>query len=103
MIQIIGFFKNYCNRTFLKSWIRCGEFLATEKHKVIHDFLKHYDEGKSIPFEEKPLDIIRYSGLTIYYIEFKKYDSFYSFYDSENRVDDFLRNVKYRFESTNQK
>ena len=39
----------------------------------------------------------------IYHIEFKKYNSFYSFYDSEKCVDGFLRNVKYRLESTNKK
>ena len=39
----------------------------------------------------------------IYYIEFKKHSSFYNFYDSEKCVDDFLRNVKYRFKSTNKK
>ena len=91
------------NKTLLKNCIRCNEFLATEKQKAVHDFLKHYDEGKNIPFEEKPLDIVRYPGLTIYYIEFKKHSSFYNFYDSEKCVDDFLRNVKYRFKSTNKK
>ena len=39
----------------------------------------------------------------IYYTEFKKHSSFYNFYDSEKCVDDFLRNVKYRFKSTNKK
>ena len=39
----------------------------------------------------------------MYYIEYKKHSSFYNFYDSEKYVDDFLRNVKYRFKSTNKK
>ena len=91
------------NKTLLKNCIRCNEFLATEKQKAVHDFFRHYDEGKNIPFEEKPLDIVRYPGLMIYYIEFKKHSSFYNFYDSEKCVDDFLRNVKYRFKSTNKK
>ena len=91
------------NKNLLKNCIRCNEFLATEKQKAVHDFLKHYDEGKNILFEEKPLDIVRYSGLTIYYIEFKKCSSFYNFYDSEKCVDDLLRNVKYRYKSTNKK
>ena len=80
-----------------------NEFLATEKQKAVHDFLKHYDKGKNIPFEEKLLDIVRYPGLAIYYIEFKKHSSFYNFYDSEKFVDFFLRNVKYRFKSTKKK
>ena len=91
------------NKTFLKNCIGCNEFLATEKHKADHDFLKHYDEGKNIPFEEKPLDIVRYPGLKIYYIEYKKHSSFYNFYNSENCADGFLRNIKYRFKSTNKK
>ena len=62
--------------------IRCNEFLATEKQTAVHDFLKHYDDGKSIPFEEKPLDIIRSPALTIYSIEFQKHSSFFNFYDS---------------------
>ena len=36
----------------LKNCVRCNEFLTTKKHKAVHDFLKHYDDGKSIPFEE---------------------------------------------------
>ena len=91
------------NKTLLKNCIRCNEFLATEKQKAVHDFLKHYDEGKNIPFEEKLLDIVRYPGVSIVSSEFKKYSSFYNFYDSEKCVDDFLRNVKYRFMSTNKK
>ena len=67
------------NKVFFKNCIRCNQFLATRKEKAIHDFLKHYNDGKSIPFEEKPLDIIRYPSLTIYQIEFRKYNSFYPF------------------------
>ena len=46
------------NKTLLTNSLR-NEFLATEKQKVVHNFLKHYDDGKTIPFEEKPLDIVR--------------------------------------------
>ena len=91
------------NKTLFTNCLRCNEFLATEKQKVVHNFLKHYDDGKTIPFEEKPLDIVRCPALTIYCIEFQKHSSFYNFYDSENCVDDFLRNVKYRFQSTSKK
>ena len=48
------------NKTLLKYCVRCIEFLETEKQKAVHNFLKHYNEGKNIPFEEKPLDIVRY-------------------------------------------
>ena len=82
------------NKTLLKNCIRCNEFLATEKQKAVPDFLKHYDEAKNILFEEKLLDIVKYPGLMVYYIDFKKYSSFYNFYNSEKCVDDFLRNLK---------
>ena len=49
------------------------------------------------------LDILKYSGLTIYSIEFKKYNNFYNFYDSEKCIDEFLRNVKYEFKATSKK
>ena len=47
------------NKTLLTNCLRCNEFLATEMQKVVHNFLKHCDDGKTIPFEEKPLDIVR--------------------------------------------
>ena len=75
------------------------EFLTTDKLKAVHNFLKHNEDGKSIPFEEKPLDILKVPALAIYSIEYSKYKDFYNFYNSEDCVDDFLRNVKYRFKS----
>ena len=59
-------------KRFLKNCVRCNKFLTTQKEKAVHDFLKHYDKGKNVPFEERPLDILRYSGLKIYSIEFNK-------------------------------
>ena len=57
----------------------------------IRQFIKHYEDSKSIPFEEKPVDILRLPALTIYSIEYSKYKDFYNFYNSEDYVDDFLR------------
>ena len=65
--------------------------------------MKHYEDGKTIPFEEKPLDIFKLSPLTIYSIEFRKHHSFYNFYNSELCVDDFLKNVRYRFKTGSKK
>ena len=91
------------NKAFLKNCIKCNEFLATKKEKAIHDFLKHYNDGKNILFEERSLDIIKYAALTIYQIEFKKHKNLYSFYNSEKCVDEFLQNVRYRFHATSKK
>ena len=95
--------QNVRNKPHLKKCIRCSEFIVTKKHKTEHDFLKHYAEGKDEPFEEKPLDILRYPALTIYKIEFKKHNEHYDFNNSEKCVDTFLRNVKYRYQATNKK
>ena len=96
------------NKSLSKHCVRCNEFLTTEKHKSIQNFLKHYEERKSIPFEVKPVDIVSYLGLSIYSIEFQKHKDFYDFYDiktfnSERCVDDFLRNIKYKFKPSGKK
>ena len=64
------------NKALLKHCVRYNEFLTTEKHKLVHNFLKHYHEGKSIPFEDKPTGIMRFSGLTISSSEFQKHGEF---------------------------
>ena len=38
------------DKSLLKGCLRCDEFLVTYKHKAVHNFLKHYDDGKTIPF-----------------------------------------------------
>ena len=58
------------NKSLLTNCMRCNEFLTTEKHKAVHDFMKHYVDGKSIPFEERLLDILKYPAPTIYSIKF---------------------------------
>ena len=68
------------NKSLLKHCVRCNEFLTTEKHKYIHNFLKHYEEVKSILFEDNPIDIVSYPGLSIYSIEFQKHKDFYDFF-----------------------
>ena len=85
------------NKYLLKQCVSCSEFLTTEKHKSIHNFLNHYEEGKSVPFEDKPIDIVRFRGLTIDSIEFQKHKDFNDFFNPVKCVDDFLRNVKYKF------
>ena len=87
----------------LKRCLRCDEFLVNDEQKSVNNFLKYYEDGKTIQFEEKPLDILKLPALTIYSIEFRKHQNFYDFYNSELCVDDFLRNVKYRFKAGSRK
>ena len=77
------------DKSLLKRCLRCDKFLVTEKQKTVHNFLIHYEHGKTIPFEEKPLDLLKLPSLTIYSIEFKKHQNVSDFYNSELCVDDF--------------
>ena len=38
--------------------LRCNDFITTSSYKVKHDFLKHYDQGQDVAFEDKPVNII---------------------------------------------
>ena len=87
----------------MRQCIRCDKFLNTDKHKAVHNFLKHYEDGKSIPFEEKPIDILKLPASTIYSVEYSKHKDSHNFYNSEVCVDGFLRNVRYRFKSGSKK
>ena len=97
MTRIIAFFQKLFqtkkNKILLKNCARCGEFLSSAEHKANHDFLKHYEDGKDILFEEKPLDVSKFPGLLIYSIEFQKHSNFYKFYNFDKSVEDFFKNV----------
>ena len=81
--------------SIFRKCLRCGNFLSTENFKVKHDFLKHYDDGQNIPFEDKPLEIIRTGTLTKYEIPVNKHSDYYNFGNAEQVVNNFLRNVAY--------
>ena len=95
--------QNIENKPHLKKCIRCDEFITIKKYKVEHDFLKHYDDGNEIPFEEKPLQIVRNKALIIYKIEYSKHNEKYDFYNAEKCVDDFLLNVKHKYKASSKK
>ena len=86
------------NKSVLQRCLRCDKFVVNDEQKAVHNFFQHYDDGKTMPFGEKPTDILKLPALTIYSIEFRKHQNFYEFYNSELYVDNFLRNVKSRFE-----
>ena len=65
------------DKSLLKRCLGCDKFLVTEKQKTVHNFLKHYEDDKTIPFEEKLLDVLRLALLTIYSIEFRKHQNFW--------------------------
>ena len=91
------------DKRLLKRCLRCDKFLETEKQKTVHNFVKHYEDDKTIPYEEKPLDVLRLASLMIYSIEFRKHQIFYDFYNSELCVKNLFKNVRYRFKAGSKK
>ena len=91
------------DKRLLKRCLRCDKFLETEKQKTVHNFVKHYEDDQTIPYEEKPLDVLRLASLMIYSIEFRKHQIFYDFYNSELCVKNLFKNVRYRFKAGSKK
>ena len=75
----------------------CNEFIKVDK--INHDFLKHYNKGLSIDFDndddlDKPLNKIKAGDIIKFEITFKEHSSDYNFYDPTTVVDSFLAQVK---------
>ena len=77
--------------------LRCNDFITTGHYKIKHDFLKHYDEGQTDLYKDKPIDIIKLPFMTKYEISIMKHGEYYNFFNSEEVVDDFLKNVCSKF------
>ena len=88
-----------CKNEFFKpgKCLRCEDFIATLQEKKVHDFIRHYDDGKSKPFELQTMDVEKYGLITKCGISVYRHKYEYDFYDAESAVNDFLRNVKNRF------
>ena len=72
-------------------------FLTTKLHRNIHNFLKHYTDGKAKPFDNKPKEIKQIGSKITYEFAVGKYNQDYNFSNSEEAVNDFLLNVKVKF------
>ena len=81
------------NTSVFRKCLRCDDFLTTSNYKVKHDFLKHYEEGRNIVFEEKPFDIIKTNSILKYEITVNKFGEYYNFENAQEVVDEFLKNV----------
>ena len=75
----------------------CGDFLSAENFKVKHDFLKHYADGDSVPFEDKPIEIVKTRNISKYEISVNKHADYHDSGSAQHVVDDFLRNVRSKF------
>ena len=85
-------------RSIFHKCLRCGDFLSTEKSKVKHDFLKHYAHEQNLPFKDKPVEVLKTGGITSYEISVNKQRNYYNFENAVQVVDDFLKNVRSRFQ-----
>lgn len=78
--------------------MRCNDFLTTKFHKNIHNFLKHYTDGKTKPFDNKAVEIKQIGSIITYEITVgNKHNQHYNFSNSKKAVNDFLLNVKSKF------
>ena len=68
--------------------LRCDDFLTTSDFKIKHDILKHYNEGW-----RKAVDVEKTANLLKFEITVDKHGDYYDFQNSEEAVDDFLKNV----------
>ena len=79
--------------------MRCKEFLPTKSFRKRHNFLKHYDAGRSTAgtiAKGKPISISNIGPIKVYEIRFENHSSHYDFFEPEQLVDEFLSNVKRR-------
>ena len=90
-------FEQTNNSAILRKCLRCDDFITTRDYKIKHDFLKHYDEGQTNLYEDKPIDIIKLPFMTKFEISIIKHGEYYNFFNSAEVVDDFLRNVRSKF------
>ena len=75
--EIITFAKDYLQkqrrRSVLKKCFCLDDFLQSNRRKDIHNFIRHYERGKSMSYEQKPINIERSGGVQSYSFVLWKY------------------------------
>ena len=66
--------------------------MTTSDFKIKHDFFKHNEEYNNL-FEDKPVDVEKTANLLKFELTVNKNGDYYDFKNSEEVVDDFLKNV----------
>ena len=83
MTEITGFFQKLLQPTKKGSIFRkclcCEDILSTENFKNKQDFLKHFPDGHTVPFEDKPIEIVKTRNITKYKISVSKHAEYYNF------------------------
>ena len=73
--------------------VRCKEFLPTNSYRKRHNFLKHYDAGRSTNAaiaEEKPISISNIGPIKVYEIRYENRSSDYDFFEPEQLMSFYL-------------
>ena len=65
--------------SIFRKCLQCGDFLPSENFKVKQDFLKHYTDRDSVPFEDKLIEIAKTRNITKYEISVNKHTDYYEF------------------------
>ena len=72
----VKLFKPTKQRSRCQKCLGCLNFLAANKHKVLPNLLKDYSDGKTNPFEEKPIEIEKLGNITTYEITVENHGTF---------------------------
>ena len=83
-----------------QKYLCCNDFLTTNKRKVLYNFLKHYNDGKTKPFEERPIEMKKSGNITTHEITVGNLGIFFDFSNSEEVVNNFLNDVKSKFKTS---
>lgn len=76
-------FKISKQRIICQKCLWCDEFWTTNKHERLQNFLNHYSNGKTKPFQDKSIDIKKIGNITTYEITAGNHSNFYDFGNSE--------------------
>ena len=96
-------FQSNKNCSVFRKCSRCDDFLTTSDFKIKHDFVKQQNEGYNDFFEDKPVDVEKTANLLKFEITVNKHGDYYDFENSEEVVDDFLKNFCSRFKPSDLK
>lgn len=81
----------------LSLWPRCDQFLESARERKIHNFIRYYVDGKSLPFKNKPVIVSRFVGLVVYIITYEAYKNFCNYFDSVDVIKKLFNVFKQRF------
>ena len=60
---------------------RCDKFLVNSREKKLHNFIRHYNDGETLHFENRPVFVSRFAGVVVYTINYESHNEFYNFFD----------------------